>query len=260
MKKLKKSFKINYNSIVIPLYNEEVRLDYCFKIIEKFLKNKGKLFFEIIFVNDGSTDQSKNKILKFIKKNKKKFFSTKIKLISYTKNMGKGYALKRGIFSSKADWIVTCDLDMSVLPEQYLIWKRKKLIKDINCAYIASRIHGKSKVKSKFLRRRLGGIFRLILFLMFNIRILDTQCGFKVYHKNYIKNVFKRMKIKRYAHDVEIMLILKSIGIRIVELPVKWTHHPDSKINVIIDSLKMILDLFILRLRLVRMGNFNTFK
>ncbi len=74
MKKLKKSFKINYNSIVIPLYNEEVRLDYCFKIIEKFLKNKGKLFFEIIFVNDGSTDQSKNKILKFIKKNKKKFF------------------------------------------------------------------------------------------------------------------------------------------------------------------------------------------
>ena len=250
MKKLKESFKINYNSIVIPLYNEEARLDYCFKIIEKFLKKNEKLFFEIIFVNDGSTDQSKNKILKFIKKNTKKFSSTKIKLISYIKNMGKGYALKRGIFSSKADWIVTCDLDMSVSPEQYLIWRKKKLIKDVNCAYIASRGHSKSKVKSKFLRRRLGDIFRLILFILFNIRILDTQCGFKVYHKNYAKYLFKKMKITRYAHDVEIILILKNIGIIVKELPVKWKHRSGSKINIITDSLKMLLDLFILRLRL----------
>jgi dolichyl-phosphate beta-glucosyltransferase len=58
------------------------------------------------------------------------------------------------------------------------------------------------------------------------------------------------MKITRYAHDVEIILILKNIGIIVKELPVKWKHHPGSKINIITDSLKMLLDLFILRLRL----------
>ena len=241
---------MNYTSIIIPLYNEEIRMDYCFDIIIKLLKKKEKIFKEIIFVNDGSTDKSKNKILEFIKKTEKKNFKTKIKLISYSKNKGKGYALKRGILSSKFDWILTCDLDMSVLPEQYLIWNRRKLIKDINYSYIASRNHKKSKVKSKFLRRRLGDIFRLILFILFNIRILDTQCGFKVYHKNYAKNVFKKMKITRYAHDVEIILILKNIGIKVKELPVKWKHRSDSKINIITDSLKMLLDLFTLRLKL----------
>jgi len=249
MKKLKKSFKINYTSMVIPLYNEEVRLDYCFNIIEKLLKKK-TIFKEIIFVNDGSTDQSKNEVLKFIKRIKKKKFNTKLKLVSYLKNMGKGYAIKKGILNSKSEWILTCDFDMSVLPEQYLIWNRRKLIKDINCAYIASRNHKKSKIKSKFIRRRLGDIFRLILLMLFNIRISDTQCGFKVYHKNYVKYVYKKMKIKRYAHDVEVMLILQSMGIKIKELPVKWYHQSDSKLNIITDSFKMLLDLFILRLRL----------
>ena len=94
----------------------------------------------------------------------------------------------------------------------------------------------------------MGDIFRLILFILFNIRILDTQCGFKVYHKNYAKYLFKKMKITRYAHDVEIILILKNIGIIVKELPVKWKHRSGSKINIITDSLKMFLDLFILRL------------
>ena len=194
---------MNYTSIIIPLYNEDIRIDYCFDIIIKLLKKKEKIFKEIIFVNDGSTDKSKDKVLKFIKRVRKKNFITKLKLISYLKNQGKGYALKRGILSSKSDWILTCDLDMSILPEQYLIWNKKKLIKNTKYAYIASRNHKKSKVKSKFLRRRLGNIFRIILFILFNIRILDTQCGFKVYHKNYAKYLFKKMKITRYAHDVD---------------------------------------------------------
>ena len=249
MKKYKKSFKKDRTSIIIPLYNEEIRLDYCLDIIEKFLKKNTNFFFEIIFVNDGSIDQSKNKILKFIKRIKEKKFSTKLKLLSYSKNMGKGHAVKKGIFSSKSEWILTCDLDMSVLPEQYLIWCRRKLIKDINCAYIASRKHKKSKVKSKFIRRRMGDIFRLILVILFNIRISDTQCGFKVYHKNYAKYLFRKMKITRYAHDVEAILILQSKGIKIKELPVKWKHQSDGKINIIADSFKMLLDLFILRLK-----------
>ena len=62
--------------------------------------------------------------------------------------MGKGYATKRGILISKSEWILTCDLDMSVLPQQYLLWEKKRLIRDINCAYIASRKHENSKIKN----------------------------------------------------------------------------------------------------------------
>jgi len=250
VKKLKQHFQKDYASLIIPLYNEENRLDYSLNIIKRLLKKKQKIFKEIIFVDDGSDDKSKKKILQFLKITKKKNFFTNLKLISYSKNMGKGYAIKKGILSSKSDWVVTCDLDMSVLPEQYFTWRRKKLIKDINCAYFSSRRHKKSKVRSKFIRRRLGEIFSLILFILFNIRISDTKCGFKVYHKKYVKRVFKKIKIKRYAHDVEIILILKSIGIKIKEMPVNWIHDPDSKINIITDSFIMLLDLFKLKLRI----------
>ena len=139
MKKLKKKFKLNRTSLIIALYNEELRLDHCFGIIKKFLRKKGKLFLEIVFVDDGSTDTSKKKILNFINKNKKKFFNTKIKLISYRKNMGKGYAVKKGILASKYEWIITCDLDMSVLPDQFLIWSKKKFINNNKYAYFGSR-------------------------------------------------------------------------------------------------------------------------
>ena len=234
------------------MYNEEIRLDYCFEIIEKFLKKNKKFFFEIIFVNDGSTDQSKNKILQFIKQNKKKNFNTKIKLISHTKNVGKGYAIKKGIFISKSKWILTCDLDMSVLPGQYLTWKKRKLIKDANCAYIASRTHKNSKVESKFIRRRLGGILKLILFNFFSLKVSDTQCGFKVFHSSYIKKIFNKIRCYNYAFDVEAMLLMNKNNIKIIELPVSWAHRPGSKVHLIKDSVKFFLDLLILKRRFSR--------
>ena len=249
MKKLKKSFKKDHTSIIIPLYNEELRLDYCFDIVEKFLKNNKRFFFEIIFVDDGSIDQSKNKILKFINKNKNKNFNTKIKLISYTKNVGKGHAIKKGILISKSKWILTCDLDMSVLPEQYLTWKRRKLIKDTNCAYIASRSHYNSKIKSKFLRRRLGGILKLILFNFFSLKISDTQCGFKLFHARYIKKIFNKIKCYNYAFDVETMLLLSNNNVKIIELPISWVHRSGSKVHLIKDSVKFFVDLLILKKR-----------
>ena len=71
---------MNYTSIIIPLYNEDTRIDYCFDIVIKLLKKKEKIFKEIIFVNDGSTDKSKDKVLKFIKRVRKKKFYYKIKI------------------------------------------------------------------------------------------------------------------------------------------------------------------------------------
>ena len=129
MKKLKKITKLNSVSLVIPLYNEELRLDYCFSVVEKFSRKKGKLFLEIIFVNDGSTDTSKEKILNFLNKSKKKFFNTKIKLISHKKNMGKGYAVKRGLLSQRCEWIITSNLNIPFLPDQFLIGLKKNLLK-----------------------------------------------------------------------------------------------------------------------------------
>ena len=249
MKKLKKITRLNSVSLIIPLYNEELRLDYCFNVIKKFSRKKGKLSLEIVFVNDGSTDTSKKKILNFINKNKKKFFSTKIKLISYKKNMGKGYAVKKGLLFSSCEWIITCDVDMSVLPDQFLIWVKKKLIKNKEYAYFGTREDKKSVVEALLIRRIIGLILRIIILFLFNINISDTQCGFKVFHSNYIKKIFKKIRMKGYVYDIEVALALKKNGIQIVELPLTWVHKKGSKVNIIGDSIKLFFDLIILKMR-----------
>ena len=103
-------------SIIYPLYNEEMRLNKTFLDIEKF--DKSKIFFkkEYIFVNDGSSDKTLS-LLKEKYKNKNKF-----KIISYAKNKGKGYALKKGVQIAKNDWILTTDADCSVSNFQLNSW------------------------------------------------------------------------------------------------------------------------------------------
>ena len=249
MKKNKKTFKIDQVSMVIPLYNEESRLDHCFDTMKKFLRKKGKLILEIIFVDDGSSDTSKRKIHNFINKNKKKFFNTKIKLISYRKNKGKGWAIKRGILASRYEWIITCDLDMSVLPDQFLIWLKKKFINNNKYAYYGSRENKKSVVQALFIRKIIGLLLHLLVLALFHIRISDTQCGFKVFHSNYIKKIFKKIQMRGYVYDIEVALALKKRGIQIVELPLSWIHKEGSKVNLISDSVRFFFDLIILKIR-----------
>ena len=119
---MKKNILFKKLSIVIPLYNESERAKATFNILKKFIK-KNRSSIEIIFVNDGSTDNSANLVKKFLLKIKNK--RIKHKLISYKKNIGKGYALIQGIKKTTYPWILTCDFDMSVLPSTYTEWLQK---------------------------------------------------------------------------------------------------------------------------------------
>ena len=236
---------MNKLSIIIPIFNEEIRLKSSFNIIKKFLQKKSKKDVELVFVNDGSTDKTDQILKKFIKQNTKKI---KINYINYKLNKGKGFAVKRGVLASKNSWILICDADMSVLPSQFDIWFKKGLIKESTIAYYGSRIHKESKVKALFLRKLFGNILSLLLTLLFRIRLSDTQCGFKVFNSRYIKKIFRELKCDGYAYDVEITLLLKKRKIKIKELPLKWEHKSGSKVSLIKDSIKIFYDLIILKI------------
>ena len=113
---------INSLSIIIPFYNEEKRISTCLSELEKFYK-KNKKKIEVIFVDDGSHDNSKYIIMKHYKKKKSKNFF--FRLITYKKNRGKGFALKKGVLNAKFDWLLTTDVDFSVSLNQLNIWKKK---------------------------------------------------------------------------------------------------------------------------------------
>ena len=239
---------INSLSIVLPLFNEEARLPYLFNSIKKFSINT-KYDLEFIFVDDGSVDRSLFLVKNFKKENIK---IINIKIINYKNNKGKGYALKQGVLSSNKKWILTIDIDLSVSFEQLNYWIKNKYLKKDNNIFFGSRLLKKSKVIAKKSRVFTGNIFNILLRLIISnkfLEIKDTQCGFKLYEKNLAKIIFKKMKEYGYIHDIEILILIRKNKFTVHELPINWVHKDGSKINIIKDSIKMLIDLFRLKLR-----------
>ena len=228
-------------SIIYPIYNEEKRLKDIFNDIKKFNRKTNYIDKEYIFVDDGSTDYTKQKIQSFIKENKK--IKNKYKIISYRVNKGKGYALKSGVLISTKKWILTSDSDCSVSNFQLIKWLKKKYINNAYKVYFGSRNHPDSLVKKVKIREFIGYLFRLIILIFFNIRINDTQCGFKLYQSKTGKEIFCKVKTDGYMHDLEIVISANKMGIPIKELPVNWIHKDDGKINFLKDAIRIIFSL-----------------
>ena len=234
-----------YNlSIILPVFNEEVRLKTTISILEKFLKSSKKNKIELIFVSDGSKDKTNDIISNFIDSKRHN-----ITLIKYKNNIGKGYAVKKGILKSKNQWILLCDADLSVHPNQFNKWFDNQMITSSKCAYYGSREHKHSRVKASVTRLILGFFFRRLIKFLFKINLSDTQCGFKVFHQSYAKKIFRKMRSYRFSFDVELTILLKKNKIKVIELPLKWIHKKGSKLNIFNDIPRMFFDLLKIKIK-----------
>ena len=231
-------------SIIFPLYNESKRLKYCFQNIDKFNSNSKIKNLEYIFVDDGSLDDSYDLINNFIKKRKKKRTKIKYKIFKLKKNKGKGAALIKGIKNASNDWMLTIDTDISVSLLEINNWIKHKYLQINKKIYFGSRNLKNSIVKFQYHRKLIGLFFILICKLFLNIKLYDTQCGFKLYKKKTGKIIFNKLTEKKFAHDIEIVLLATKKKIEIIELPVKWVHKNDSKINLIRDSFSIFWSIY----------------
>lgn len=230
-------------SIIFPIYNEEKRLKYCFKNILDFNKISFIKNIEYIFVDDGSLDSSLDLIKQFSIDNSKSNKTIKYKIIKNIRNKGKGSALAKGISMASKEWLLTIDTDISVSLLELNKWKKNEFFKKNYKIYFGSRNLKNSNVRYKIHRKIIGSIFILICKLLFNINLHDTQCGFKLYKKEVGKKIFGKIVDEKFAHDIEIVLIARKYKIKIIELPVKWVHKNEGKINLITDSLNMLVSL-----------------
>ena len=238
------SLKNNLISFVIPCYNETKRINFLLNSILKFQIDKYKNYkLEFIIINDGSTDDTEIKI-----KNHtiyKKFF---FKLITYKVNKGKGFALMQGIYASKYDWVITIDVDLSVTISEAIKRFNEYFEPNINI-YFGSRNHFKSIVYKKQHRQLIGSIFHIIIQIVLGIKIKDTQCGFKIYQRNLINSLSQNIISHGYTFDLELAVLCSKNKIMIKEIPVNWLHKEGSKVNLFIDSFKMLIDIFKIRFR-----------
>lgn len=204
-------------SLVMPAYNEAEKIQKVVERVDHAISKTG-FRYEVIVVDDGSADDTHRKIMTYAKKN------GHIKVISYTKNMGKGYAIKKGFAHAKGDIIVFMDSDSDIHPEQisrYVeVLNNNKGLEYVEDIVIASKRLPQSKVEMPLIRRIFSYAFNMLAKFLTGIRVSDTQTGLKVVRRKAFKKVFSRLSVNRFAFDVELLVVAKLYGLRFVELPV----------------------------------------
>ncbi len=233
-------------SVIIPAYNEEKRIRKTLEGIVAYLDRK-KHNYEIIVVNDGSTDKTKDVILELARE----LGNKKIKVLDNPCNKGKGYSVKQGFLAATKLWILFTDADLSTPIEELETCIRYA---GNAAVVIGSRNLPMSQivVKQPFLRSTLGRIFPFFVRVLLLPELHDSQCGFKLFRKDVATAIAQRQQIDGFCFDAEQLFIAKKLGFVIKEVPITWSNDERSKIRVVRDSLLMFSDLLRIRWNVFR--------
>lgn len=247
-------------SVIIPAYNEEERLppmlDECLEYLEK--REKLGLTYELIIVNDGSTDKTVSIVEEYAVKYKN------IKMLSLVKNRGKGGAVRLGMLSARGSVILFADADGATKFKD--LEKLEASLKDVlnldytvkpeevsmsNAVICGSRAHLEKEetAKRSFFRLFLMHGFHFLVYSLCVRDVRDTQCGFKLVTRKTARTIFQALHIERWAFDVEMLYIAQTLNIPITEIAVNWTEIEGSKIVPFWSWLQMGRDLFLIWLR-----------
>ena len=228
-------------SIVIPAYNEELRLGATLERIAEYLKTRSGET-EVVVVDDGSKDRTAAVAEAFRGK------IPSLRIVPNGMNHGKGYSVRHGVQEARGAIVLFTDADLSAPIEE-----ADKLIDALsakNCdVAIGSRAVDRSLIsvhESPF-REFAGIIFNRIVRLILWLPFVDTQCGFKAFRRERCKIIFEQQTIERFGFDPELLYLARHHKLRAVEIPVRWGHSPATKISMLRDSLQMFLDVFKIR-------------
>lgn len=229
-------------TIVIAAYNEEERLPETLKKIESYLVANDH-HAEIVVVDDGSTDNTASLVEGLAEDIRG------LRLISYARNRGKGYALRKGVLASQGRVVLLTDADLST-PIEELDTLRPHLFSHGHHIAIGSRALPLSEIVEAQppLRRGMGRLFNHMVKFLVMDDFQDTQCGFKLFNGEVARQLFHKARIDRFAYDVEILALARSHGYSVAEVPIKWSNSTSSKVHPLLDSLQMLGDLVKIRL------------
>lgn len=226
-------------SIIIPAFNEEKRLPATLSRIFEYCRKHGERTYEIIVVDDGSTDRTIHAV---------EGAGAPIRIVRRP-HAGKGAAVQAGVMASQGEWMLFSDSDMSTPIETLDRFWALRNGTDI--------IIGSRAIKGAVIRRAqsrgkswLGRLGNIMIRWLAVPGIHDTQCGFKMFHQR-CRFIFGRQRISGWGFDIEVLFLAKKYGFRIQELPVEWSNDTASKVRAT-DYFRTLLELLAIRLNDIR--------
>ncbi|KAJ3588910.1 hypothetical protein NHX12_009764 [Muraenolepis orangiensis] len=244
-------------SVVVPAYNEELRmptmLEEAMDYLEVRQKRQPLFTYEVLVVDDGSSDKTTQVALQYTKK----YGADKVRVLTLLKNRGKGGAVRMGTLSSRGRLILMADADGATKFADFE--KLESVLEDISpkpdnmaitCGSRAHLEEDSVAARHAFRTFLMYGFHFLVWF--FCVRgIRDTQCGFKLFTREAALKTFSSLHVERWAFDVELLYIAQCFKIPIAEVAVNWTEIEGSKLVPIWSWLQMGRDLVFIRLRYI---------
>jgi glycosyltransferase involved in cell wall biosynthesis len=227
-------------SIIIPAFNEQVRLPDTLQRIGQYLLDSDWDFHEILVVDDGSTDGTFDAATAFANG------KPNIRVLSNPGNRGKGYSVRHGMLEARGAWRLFSDADLSTpIEELEKLWCAVANGGTQSCASGNARGNDEIAIGSRAVDRSLIGVhqpgyretmgrfFNVVMRAVTGLPISDTQCGFKLFRADVAEQIFSRQTLERFGFDAEVLYIAFRRGYGIAEVPVRWNHVEGSKVGML---------------------------
>jgi glycosyltransferase involved in cell wall biosynthesis len=231
-----------YLSIVVPAYNEARRLPPTMAALAEFFRSFTQ-GYEVLIVVEGSTDGTLE-IAAGLAAQQAHF-----QVIDNGPQRGKGHAVRSGMLQAQGDIVFYMDADLSVPLAEVSAFLRCFEERPEIDVLVGNRQHPESRItrRQSPLRETMGKAFNRILQSLTLVALRDTQCGFKAFRRTACREIFRRQTLDGFAFDVEVLLLADRLGFKVGDRPVQWINSPDSRVNIIADSWRMLVDAWRIR-------------
>jgi glycosyltransferase involved in cell wall biosynthesis len=222
-------------SIVIPAYNESVRLQPTLHALLRHIQEQS-WDAEILVVNDGSTDDTAQIVREYGK------LHPQVLLVENPGNRGKGFSVRNGMLHAHGDICLFSDADLSSpITEAQKLFDAITQGADIAIGSRWLRAELQTE-RQPLYRQAFGRIYNLMLRIVLGLRFADTQCGFEAFRRDAAQRIFPLQRIERWGFDPEILFLAKRAGLRVEEVPVLWAHSEGTRLHPFRDGLRIFLE------------------
>lgn len=225
-------------SVVVPAFNEAVRLPRTLDSLQQFLDVWG-LDYEVIVVDDGSQDGTAAIA---------ETFGTRFSTVSLACNQGKGAAVRAGMLQASGEVIAFMDADLPY--ELKALCEAYDMIRSGQVEVVLGardREGSGSVVKRRVSRSLASTVFRLLTRWLISRQITDTQAGLKCFQAAAAKRIFSLATVNSFAFDTEIVVLIHELQLSCICLPVTLINEDASSLSLRRHTMPMLLDMLQVR-------------